>query len=98
MKACVQEVSEGIALQVHAQPGAAKTGFGGVRNNELLVRIAAAPRDGEANKELCAFLSRFFHVSKSSVEVVRGGTSRHKAVLIRGDASQLLSHIHHLLA
>jgi hypothetical protein len=95
--AVVKQLTEGISLRVHAQPGAARSALGGVRGDELLVRIAAKPQDGAANEELCAFLSRCFQVSKSQVEVVRGHTSRHKAVLIRGDVQRLLQHINPFL-
>lgn len=97
MKACVQEMPEGITLKVYAQPGAAKTEFSGMREDALIVRISAPPRDGAANQALCEFLSKFFHVSKSKVQIVRGSTSRHKAVLIKGNAVELLTYISPLL-
>lgn len=98
VNACVQEQADGLSVKVHAQPGAAKSAITGVKNDELLVKVAAPAREGEANTELCAFLARFFQVPKTAVQVVRGKTSRHKAVFIRGDARKLLSYIDHLLS
>ena len=93
----MKQLTEGISLRVYAQPGAARSALAGVRGDELLVRIAAKPQDGAANEELRALLSRCLQVSKSQVEVVRGQSSRHKAVLIRGVAQQLLKHINPFL-
>jgi uncharacterized protein (TIGR00251 family) len=57
------------------------TGFiGGV----LQVKIAAPPVKGKANKELTAFLSHALGVSKSSLSMVKGHTSRNKVIAIEG--------------
>ncbi|KAJ2725791.1 hypothetical protein GGI07_000998 [Coemansia sp. Benny D115] len=45
-------------------------------------RVAAPPRDGEANKEVVAFVSKVLGVPKSTVELVSGQKSRNKVVRI----------------
>lgn len=47
-------------------------------NKELSVKVTAAPEKGKATKAGCKTLAAFFDVPKSSVECVRGDTSRHK--------------------
>jgi len=54
----------------------------------LRVRITAPPVDGAANDHLIGFLAREFGVSRSRVSLVRGHSSRDKAVRI-GAPSQL---------
>ncbi len=48
------------------------------------IRIAAPPVKGRANKELLAFLSQALGVGKSSLNIVRGHTSRSKAISVAG--------------
>lgn len=50
----------------------------------LLVRVRAAPVEGEANAALEKLLARTLGVPPSRVKVARGGQSRLKAVEIDG--------------
>lgn len=79
----------GISVKVHVQPRASKSEFCGIYDGYLKIRIAAAPVEGEANKEVIAFLAQFFRVSKSSVNIKQGLSSRRKIVLIEGDVVKL---------
>lgn len=45
---------------------------------ELEVRVAAAPTDGEANAAVIKLLARELRVPRSAIEIVSGETSRHK--------------------
>lgn len=82
-------VSESVhRISVSAVPGSSSTAVvsvdpdgGGVR-----VRLAAAPRDGEANAELVRFIASVIGVRRSDVSLVAGHRSRSKTVEIRGDA------------
>jgi len=69
-------------LRVH--PNAAKNEVVDFTNGVLGVRIAAPPVKGKANKELIAFLSQLLGVSKSSLTILKGHTTRHKVVAIKG--------------
>ncbi|POI33417.1 hypothetical protein CIB84_002830 [Bambusicola thoracicus] len=46
------------------------------------VAIAAPPSEGEANAELCRYLSKVLGVKKSDVILEKGGKSRDKVVKI----------------
>lgn len=48
----------------------------------LKLNITAAPVDGKANKMVNTFLAKFFGVSKSSVEIVSGESSKLKLIEI----------------
>jgi len=52
-----------------------------VREGDLIrVYVRAAPADGEANKAVLEVLSKALGVPKTSLEVIRGHTSREKTI------------------
>ena len=71
-----------VILTLHIQPGAKKTEITGLHGEALKIRLAAPPVDGKANAALIAFLAKACGVSKSSVELVSGDTSRAKRVRV----------------
>ncbi len=73
-----------VILTLHIQPGAKKTEITGLHGEALKIRLAAPPVDGKANAALIAFLAKACGVSKSSVELVSGDTSRAKRVRVTG--------------
>ena len=73
-----------VILTLHIQPGAKKTEIAGLHGEALKIRLAAPPVDGKANAALIAFLAKACGVSKSSVELVSGETSRNKRVRVTG--------------
>ena len=84
MSAGVREVPGGITFDVKAQPGSSKNEVKGYKDGVLRVKITAAPDKGKANRELEDFLSSFFGVKKSCVEIIKGEKSRDKSVRISG--------------
>jgi uncharacterized protein (TIGR00251 family) len=50
----------------------------------LKIKVAAAPKRGKANEELIDYLSGILKISKSRIEVIKGGTSREKTVRVMG--------------
>ena len=71
-----------LVLALHVQPGAKRTEVAGIHGAALKIRLAAPPVDGKANAALLAFLADAFGVPRSSVTLVRGGSSRRKTVRI----------------
>lgn len=63
----------------------------------LKVNLAAVPEDGKANEELIKFLSKTLKISKSKIEIIRGTTSRIKAVKINLETSSLIQNIEDFL-
>ena len=78
------ETPEGIILNVKAQPRSSRAGIDGLLGDAVKVRIRCAPVDGKANKELIETLADFFGLSKSSVCIKGGETSKTKRLLLRG--------------
>lgn len=79
-------------IDVRVVPRAGRSGFAGLRDGALLIRLAAAPVDGAANTELIAVLAQALHLPKRDITIVGGERSRSKRVRIAGmDAAQALA-------
>ena len=79
-------------IAVRCSPRALRDELAGVEDGVLLVRVRAAPHDGEANRALCRFLARRAGIAASRVTVVRGGRSRDKLIAVSGlEQGELLS-------
>ena len=79
----VQRTNSGLLLRLHVQPGASKSGFAGLHGGRIKVRLQARPVEGAANEALVKFISLTCGVPKSSVELVRGATSRDKDLAVQ---------------
>ena len=86
-------VKEGLILNVYVQPRSSKNQICGQQGEELKIRLTSPPVDGAANKLCREFMAELFGVSKSSVEIVSGETSRHKRVRILGERPDQLKSI-----
>ena len=71
-------------IRLRAAPGAARTQVVGPYADGWKVRIAAAPEQGRANAEVCAFLAKLAGVHRRDVEVISGASGRDKLVEVRG--------------
>ena len=79
-------------MDVRVIPRAGRSGFGGLRDGALLVRLAAAPVDGAANAELIALLSKALRIPKRDITIGSGERSRTKRIRIAGvDREQALA-------
>ena len=83
-KGFVKDQGSSCTITVDVVPGAPKSELGGVNEwrGALQVKVAARPRKGEANDELVRFLAERLEVSKDSVRILKGGTSRHKTISV----------------
>jgi uncharacterized protein (TIGR00251 family) len=71
-----------LYLDIKAVPAASKTEFAGVKDGRLRIRIAAAPEDGKANAELCAFLAKTLGCAKKEAALASGERSRLKTAAV----------------
>jgi uncharacterized protein len=85
---------DGSALvAVRVQPRSGRNQIAGERGGRLLVRIAAAPVEGQANRALCKLLAKAAGVARGRVEVVRGASTRDKLVRIEGIGADELARV-----
>ncbi len=69
-------------ISIKVYPSAARNEVVGFSDGVLRVRVSAPPVRGKANRELVAFLSQLLGVSKDSISVIKGHTSRNKTIAI----------------
>ena len=84
-----------MIVTIKVIPRAHKNALVGYENEILKVRLHAVPEKGQANEELIEFLAEIFDLSKSSITILRGQTSRIKHVEIKGlTEDQLKNYCH----
>ncbi|KAM9311890.1 UPF0235 protein C15orf40 homolog [Gastrophryne carolinensis] len=77
-----RDKSGSITIAIHAKPGAKLNAITDVTSEAVGVAIAAPPTEGEANAELCRYLSKVLEIKKSEVVLDKGGKSREKTVKV----------------
>lgn len=77
-------------LQVKVTPHASKNEIAGWRESVLQVKVTAAPEKGKANEAVIELLSEALDISKSSIRLVSGGTSRIKKFEIKDFSEEQL--------
>ncbi|KAB0352908.1 hypothetical protein FD754_017765 [Muntiacus muntjak] len=70
----------GVSIAIRAKPGSKQNAVTDVTTEAVSVAIAAPPTEGEANAELCRYLSKVLELRKSDVVLDKGGKSREKVV------------------
>lgn len=79
-----------LLFTVRVVPRASRSEIVGEQEGVLRVRLAAPPVDGAANEELIRILARALKVSRTSVTIIAGQTSRLKRVAVSGIEPNLL--------
>ena len=86
---------DGVRLSLKVQPRASRNEIGEVTDGELKVKVTAPPVDAAANEALLRLLAECLDCPRGAVQLIRGQTSRHKQVLIRGmSAEAVLEKLH----
>lgn len=73
-----------VRLRLLIQPNASKSEISGLHDGLLKIRVQSPPVDGKANQTLIEFIAKKLGVSKRSIRLTKGETSRHKTVEIEG--------------
>jgi len=74
----INESKGTVELAVKASPASSKNVIVGIEEDRLKIKLKSAPVDGEANKELAAFLAKYLRVAKSDIVIKSGQTSKIK--------------------
>ncbi len=75
-----------VLLDVVVTPSAAKTEVRGTDpwRHGIVVRVAAKPTEGAANRELLRFLAQRLGLPPSAIRIVAGHRGRRKTVAVQG--------------
>ena len=88
------EADGAVRFKVRLYPRSKKEAINGLQDDALKIWVKAPPVDGKANAALIKLLSKHLGVSKSSISVVAGHTSRTKIIRTEGISStDLLSRL-----
>ena len=78
----LKQTADGILITLKISPNASKNEI--IKTDDgVKIKITAPPVDGKANKALIEFLSKEFKISKTSIEILRGETSKDKTILFK---------------
>ena len=86
----ITQTSDGIIFEVRVIARASSVGIVGDYEGAVKVRLSSPPVDGAANAELIRLISKKLGVSKSSVAIVSGETSKTKRLRVTGVTAQKL--------
>lgn len=86
----VRESANGLSFSVKVHPRARKNAVTGTVGDALKLSLTAPPVEGKANQAVVEFFADFFQISRSSVTITSGETSRLKIVRITGIMAEQL--------
>lgn len=76
----IKETSDGLLIRIKIVPNSSKNDLI-IEDEFIKVKVTAQPIENKANKALIEFLSKKFKVPKTSIEIVKGDTSKEKTLL-----------------
>ncbi|MGA7077216.1 MAG: DUF167 domain-containing protein [Terriglobales bacterium] len=82
--AAIQNSPNGAMFAVKVHPRAKKNAITGKVGDALKVALNAPPVDGKANAACIEFFAKLLKVSRSSVTIAAGLTSRNKVIRVVG--------------
>ena len=80
----ITATDDGVTVRVLVQPRASRTHFAGIIDGAVKVRLTSPPVDGAANALCIEFFAKLLKISKNSVVISSGLTSRRKTLHIKG--------------
>ena len=77
---------KGIVLDIEVSPGSKKVGLSSINpwRKTLGLSVKAAPKKGEANKDVLDLLARVFGISSANITILSGATSSTKRIEVQG--------------
>ena len=78
----IKKVADGLLLKIKIIPNSSKNDII-FEEDFIKVKVTAQPIENKANKALIEFLSKKFKIPKTSVEILKGETSKEKTLLFR---------------
>lgn len=93
---------EGVLLFLRVTPNAGRDSLDGIETRDdasivLRIRVSAVPDKGKANAAVIALLAKALRLSKSSISLVSGETSRHKTLRLAGESGEIASRLDALI-
>ncbi len=80
----IQNSPNGRTFAVKVHPRAKKNAITGEVGGAVKLALTAPPVDGKANEACIEFFARLLNLSRSSVSIAAGQTSRNKVIRVTG--------------
>jgi uncharacterized protein len=80
----LQQRPDGVCVSVKVQPRASRNEIAGSIGHELKIKVSAPPVDSAANEAVLELLAEVLGCARNQLELLRGATSRHKQIFVRG--------------
>lgn len=92
----IKETKDGLILNLKISPNASKNA---ILKDEtgIKIKLTAQPIEGKANKALVEFLSKQLKIPKTSIEILKGESSKDKTLLIKVFDSDKIKSIKEIL-
>lgn len=77
----IKENTDGLIIRIKIVPNSSKNDI--ILEDEFIkVKVTAQPIENKANKALIEFLSKKFKIPKTSIQIVKGDTSKEKTIAL----------------
>lgn len=80
------KVKDGIIIEVKIDPRSSRNEIVSVMDQTIRIKLTAPPVGGAANELLIRMLAERFNISKRDVIIMKGESSRHKLIKLKGVA------------
>jgi uncharacterized protein (TIGR00251 family) len=80
----IRDTASGVTFSIKVHPRAKKDAIAGTVGDALKVALTAPPVEGKANEACIRFFAELLRVSRSSVTIAAGETSRNKVIRVNG--------------
>jgi uncharacterized protein (TIGR00251 family) len=84
----LKESATGVTFAVKVHPRAHNNAITGIIGDALKLALTAPPVDGKANQAVIEFFADLFAISRSSVTITSGETSRTKVIRVSGISAE----------
>lgn len=92
----LKETQDGIIANIKISPNSKRNEI--IKTDaEVKIKITAQPIDGKANKALIEYLSKEFKIPKTSIQILKGETSKEKTILFKTSDNEKITKLKELL-
>jgi uncharacterized protein (TIGR00251 family) len=78
------KVKDGVVIEVKVEPRSSRNEIVGAGDKIIRIKLTAPPVGGAANALLIKLLAEKFGIRKRDVVIMKGESSRHKLIKLRG--------------
>ena len=78
----IKNTFDGLIIHIKIVPNSSKNDIV-IEEEFIKVKVTAQPIENKANKALIEFLSKLFKIPKTSIEILKGETSKEKTLLLK---------------